>query len=198
MLVVLGIIAVLAGILVPVMVRARAGARRATCVTHISEIAKAARMYADDYDRTIVPARTAFTGLGTKGITWCVLLQPYLGSEEILKCSADSSPAMAANSTCLPHSYGINYSLAYNSMYATYPFTVSIGTVQRPSDTILFFELKGSAASMGSSFYSSDVSRVDARHNDFGNFAFLDGHVKGMRAKDVRSPVLWDPYYGGM
>jgi prepilin-type processing-associated H-X9-DG protein len=194
LLTVIGILVVLFAILLPVLSRARAGARNATCVTHLSEIGKAARMYADDCDRTIVPARTAVTAFGTVGITWCVLLQPYLNSEKILICAEDKSPQTVAQSTDLPHSYGINYNLAYNTLWGAYPFVASMSQIQRSSDVILFFELLGSARAMGSAYTSYGTSRVDARHHGRGNFVFLDGHVKGYRPDQVRNQLYWDPF----
>jgi prepilin-type processing-associated H-X9-DG protein/prepilin-type N-terminal cleavage/methylation domain-containing protein len=196
LLTVLGILAVLFAILFPVLIRVKASARNAACVTHLSEICKAARMYADDNDRTIVPARTAVTEFGTRGITWCVILQPYLGSEKILVCAEDRSPQPAAQSTDVPHSYGINYNLAYNNLWGAYPFVASMSQVQRTSDVILFFEILGSVQAMGSAYSSYGISRVDARHNGRGNFAFLDGHVKGYRPSQVRNQAYWDPFVG--
>jgi prepilin-type N-terminal cleavage/methylation domain-containing protein/prepilin-type processing-associated H-X9-DG protein len=194
LLMVLAILAVLFAILLPVLLRAKAGARNATCVTHLGEICRAARMYADDNDRTIVPARTAVTAFGTKGITWCVILQPYLRSDKILICAEDKSPQPAAQSTDVPHSYGINYNLAYNNLWGPYPFVTSMSFVQRTSDVILFFEILGSVQAMGSAYTSYGISRVDARHNGRGNFAFLDGHVKGYTPTQVRNPAYWDPF----
>ena len=195
LLVTLCIIGILAGLLLPVYMRARASARRAVCVTHISEIVKAARMYADDYDRTMVPARIAYTGFGTKGITWCVLIQPYLGSEQILVCADDSNPQASSSSTCLPHSFGLNYSLSFNSTSSSVPMTLPISAIQQPSDTIMFFEIKGSAQAMGMGIYDQGTSRIDFRHGGLGNFAYVDGHVKGMRINSVRNWALWDPFY---
>lgn len=193
-LVVLGILAVLAGIAFPVFLRARASGRNAVCITQLGGIAKAARMYADDNDRTLVPARTAVTVFGTKGLTWCVLLQPYLGGEKILLCPEDRSPQLASSSTDYPHSYGINYTLAYNTLFGSYPFVLSLGQVPRTSDVVLFFEITPSSQAMGSAYTSNGISRIDPRHNGRGNFAFLDGHVKGYRPAQMRNLAYWDPF----
>ena len=194
-LVVIGILAVLFAILLPVFLRAKASARRAVCVTQLEQIAKATRMYADDYERVIVPARTAVPGTG-RGITWCVILQPYLRSEKILLCPDDPDPQPSAQSVCLPHSYGINYQLAFNSLWGPAPFVTSIAQVQRVSDIILFFDMPGTVAEMGSSYTSHRLSRVAFRHNDIGNFAYLDGHVKGLRKSAAGDIRAWDPFAG--
>ena len=195
-LVVLVILGVLAAILWPVLSRARAMARKAVCVTQISQLYQAVKMYSDDYDRTIVPARTKAPHTGTLGITWCILLQPYIKCEEILICPDDPSPQPSKNSTCLPHSYGINYLLAYNSIWGPYPLVTSISHVKRPSETILFFEMKDGVGQMGASYYAHRLSRIGFRHFDVGNFAFLDGHVKGLRADVLKNRRYWDPFAG--
>lgn len=196
MLVVLGILAVLFAILTPVFLRVRAGARTAVCVTHLKQLCVAARMYSDDYDRTVVPARTSVPLNGTRGITWCVLLQPYIKDRGILTCPGDPTPTATADSVCLPHSYGINYLLAYNSTWGGAQFTTCLSHVKRVSELVLFFELKSSTQTMGASYYANRLSRVDWRHNGLGNFGFLDGHVKGLRATAVDTPLVWDPFAG--
>ncbi len=193
-LVVIAIIAILVAVLFPVFSRARGSARKASCVTRMSQLYKAAKMYSDDHDRAIVPARTQVPSSGTRGVTWCVLLQPYMQNKEILVCPDDDSPAATAESTCLPHSYGINYLLSYNTRWGPYPFVASVSHVQRVSDVIQFFEIKSSAQAMGASFYSHRMSRIDARHSDIGNFAFLDGHVKGMKVDSANDPRAWNPF----
>jgi len=50
MLVVIGIIAVLAGILFPVFARARAAARRTQCISNLKQLGQALEMYSSDYD----------------------------------------------------------------------------------------------------------------------------------------------------
>ena len=195
LLVVVVILGVLFAILLPVLLRAKASARRAVCVTQLEQIAKATRMYADDYDRVIVPARTAVAGMG-RGITWCVILQTYLKSDKILICPDDDNPLPTKDSVCLPHSYGINYALAFNSLWGPAPFTTSIAHVQRVSDIILFFDMKGSVAEMGSSYTAHRLGRVDFRHNEIGNFAYLDGHVKGLRKDAAGDMRAWDPFSG--
>jgi prepilin-type N-terminal cleavage/methylation domain-containing protein/prepilin-type processing-associated H-X9-DG protein len=194
LLVVLAVVAVLAAVLFPVYARARASGRKATCVAQLAQIAKALRMYADDYDRTIVPARTAVTTSGSRGMTWCVLLQPYIGSTRVLICPSDMNPRPTAQSVCYPHSYGINYLLSYNTAWGVASMVTSISQVQRVSDIIAFFEIRGDVEAMGSGFYDHRLARLEPRHDGFGNFAFLDGHIKGLRVEAVNDRRVWDPF----
>lgn len=193
MLVVIGIIAVLAAILFPVFSAARKSAHKARCVSNMRQILQAHKMYSDDHDRTIVPAR-AGVAPGTLGYTWCILLQPYMKNENILTCAADENPGKATNSTDLPHSYGINYSLAFNTAFAGAPFVMSMSSINRTSDLLLFFELKASAQAMGASYTSHRLSRVDPRHNERAVFGFLDGHAKLMLPTETEKPLnMWLP-----
>lgn len=194
LLVVMGILAVLTAILFPVFLRARESARQATCVAHTQQLYQAAKMYSDDYDRTIVPARIDQPGTESRGITWCVILQPYIKNDRVLTCPSDPEPTATEKSVCLPHSYGINYLLSFNARYGPYPFVASYSFVQRPADTVLFFELKSTAKAMGSSYYAERISRVDFRHRDLADCAFMDGHVKAKRAGELNDARVWDPF----
>ena len=53
LLVVIAIIAILAAVLFPVFARARESARQTKCLSNLSQLCKAAYMYADDYDHLL-------------------------------------------------------------------------------------------------------------------------------------------------
>jgi len=193
LLVVIAIIAVLVGILFPVFGKARSSAHGVTCISNIKQLLQAAQMYRSDYDRRLVPARNWDNSYGTLGVTWCLLLQPYIKNKEILTCPLDSAPQTARNSTDLPHSYGINYSLTYLTGYGQQHLTRSMSSLERTSDLILFFDMKSSAGAMGSSYMAHRLSRVAFRHTDKASFGFLDGHAKLLHANQVDYGMLWIP-----
>jgi prepilin-type N-terminal cleavage/methylation domain-containing protein/prepilin-type processing-associated H-X9-DG protein len=183
-LVVLGIIAVLAAILFPVFAGVLRSARKAACVTNLRQLAMAQKMYSDDHDRTLVPGRAGV-------YTWCVLLQPYMKNDKIICCPQDDAPQKVSGCEDLPHSYGINYNLTYNTGTGA-PFVYGMSGINTPSDLIIFFDMKSSAAAMGSSYYLSGISRMDARHSDLCGVVFLDGHGKMLRPKATEKPTnLW-------
>jgi prepilin-type processing-associated H-X9-DG protein len=72
---------------------------------------------------------------------------------------------------------------------------LSQGAVQSPTQTILFFEIIGSARALGTSYPADGLTKVDARHNTGCNFAFVDEHVKWFRPRDtVTEDVnMWKP-----
>jgi prepilin-type N-terminal cleavage/methylation domain-containing protein/prepilin-type processing-associated H-X9-DG protein len=193
LLVVIAIIAVLAGILFPVFANARKAAHKTRCISNVRQILMAQRMYSDDNDRTLVPAR-AGTAPGTSGYTWCILLQPYIKNTDLLICTSDENPTTATNHTDLPHSYGINYALTQNTSSMGGGFVRSMSTIHRTTDLLLFFELKSSAQATGASYTSHRLSRVDPRHSERAVFGFLDGHAKALLPAETEQPVnMWMP-----
>lgn len=194
LLVVIAIIAVLAAILFPVFSRARENAKKAACVSNVRQLLHASLMYATDYDRTLVPARCG-RAPDSLGYTWCVLLQPYIKNEEILRCPSDPRPQLARRSTDLEHSYGINYSLTFNAgAWSTRPLSYRITALSRLSEKILLFDLKDGLQTMGSSFSSHRLTRVGTRHFDRAVFGFLDGHAKAMLpTKTAGEANMWLP-----
>ena len=194
LLIVVAIIAILAAIILAVFPRVRAMSRTAACASNVKQLVAAARMYADDHDRRLVPARTRGAPAPSRGYTWCVLLQPYMKNEQILICPADPDPRPTARSTCLPHSYGINYQLTFNIGWGSTNLARSMTHVHQHSETILFFDMKSEVEQMGASYRSHRLSRVAPRHNGRAVFGFLDGHAKPYLPEQTTSPVnMWTP-----
>jgi prepilin-type N-terminal cleavage/methylation domain-containing protein/prepilin-type processing-associated H-X9-DG protein len=184
-LVVIGVIAALAAILFPILVSATHAARKAKCVSNLRQLYMAEKMYSDDHDRTLVPARAG-------GVTWCQILRPNLKSEQLVLCPEDDKPQTVSGTTDLPHSYGINYNLTYNTAGA--PFVFSMSALNRTTNLLLFFDMKPAANAMGSSYYTHRLSRVDTRHSTRSGFVFLDGHAKMLLPDDTVKPTnMWLP-----
>jgi prepilin-type N-terminal cleavage/methylation domain-containing protein/prepilin-type processing-associated H-X9-DG protein len=182
LLVVIAIIAILAAILFPVFAKAREKARQSSCQSNLKQIALAAIQYYQDFDEKTVLGYDA-------GRLWSDLLMPYMKSTQLLVCPS-------AN-------YGVNsYGINSQSMSG-----VAIGTVAKPAETIYFADGKrvnrGAATfvdrdpkTWGSNGHChwqirapngggwnggsccTDSRRIDVRHNDMCNFAYVDGHVK--------------------
>ena len=193
LLVVIAIIAVLVAILLPAFVHARSSAYKASCVARVRQLLQASQMYCADHDRRLVPARDWDTSYGTLGVTWCVRLQPYTRSAQVLCCPVDPAPQTTRNSTDLPHGYGINYSLTYLTGFGEEHLARKMSALESTSSLILFFDLKSSARAMGSSFVAHRLSRVDFRHDSKANFGFLDGHAKPLAEADVNDSRSWIP-----
>ena len=64
LLVVITIIAVLVAILLPLLLSARERARQATCMSNLSQMSKAERLYADDHDGFLTSNNFAVASAG--------------------------------------------------------------------------------------------------------------------------------------
>ncbi len=195
LLVVIAIVAILAAILFAVFPRVRGAARQAACASNSRQIVAAARMYASDYDLRLAPAMTRGAPAPDRGYTWCVLLQPYIENERILSCPNDPEPRPTAGLVCLPHSYGMNFRLTYNTAFGWNPgaMTSQLTNIDNQSQRVLLFELGGNPDLPGASFQAHRLSRVQPRHSDRAVFGFLDGHAKALTPEETVQPTnFWE------
>ena len=71
---------------------------------------------------------------------------------------------------------------------------VTRASLDRPYDTILFFEIKGSARATGCDYDIHGMSRVDERHGGGANYVFCDGTAKWLLPEWTTAPVnRWHP-----
>src|SRR5437667_12331718 len=84
LMVVIGIIAILAALLLPALSRAKAKAHQISCLNNNRQLTLAATMYAADHDDEY-PARRRFVTNA-----WPFKLKPYYVSWKILACPSDS------------------------------------------------------------------------------------------------------------
>lgn len=193
MLVVVAIIMILAAMIMPVYELATKRAETAHCSSNIRNLAVAVGVYAEDNDGVLTPARTSYGAPAVYGTSWDVLLMPYHHNDLLNLCLSDQTPTWATSTTCYKHSYGTNLDVTMVGGYNG--SALSQGDIQSPTQTILFFEIMGSAHSLGSSYAANKLTRVDDRHHGGCNFAFVDGHVRWMRPREtaVGTTNLWLP-----
>ena len=213
LLVVIAIIAILAAILFPVFAQAREKARSISCMSNCKQIGTALQVYSQDYDEgfptwsqywycaanpvSLVPCR-ANPGLDTRDRYWDQVLLPYVKSGApasgdwggVWKC-----PSSERQSNF--RSMGISMGYTYDSL-PTSPWFYRYLTqaqIDKPASTI-FVGDGGSAGRLGRTFdyqgyYEKFVARVpytrDApwRHQEGGNYVFLDGHAKNYKGDAV-------------
>ncbi len=93
------VIGILAALLFPVLIQAKASARRAACLSHLRQIGMGFQLYLADYDERLPDRRDLKTTLGYRPWTswppsdprggWALpLLAPYGCSAEIFQCPA--------------------------------------------------------------------------------------------------------------
>ena len=172
LLVVIAIIAILAAILFPVFAKARENARRASCQSNEKQIGLGILQYTQDYDETY-PRRH----MATEQQSWRVVIQPYLKSSQLFACPSNPFKNSLAYDGTMPVSYGCNGWDNNNT-----PFdgnnTVSIASIQRPSEQVLVGESTYSWSEMP----LANLATIGFdKHLSTSNYLFADGHVKALR-----------------
>ncbi len=189
LLVVIAIIAILAAILFPVFARAREKARQTNCLSNLKELGLAALMYVEDYDEDMLNHITLTPG---DYKVWPQQLYPYVKNRDIFTCP--SNPAGKWGDVADPDTnfgYGMNIWLSAWS----YP-GLCLADIQRPSETIWFGD-DNYYVLIPSYHLAQDptdpycglegIARLQGRHNEGDNFAFVDGHAKWMKRSEVEA-----------
>lgn len=192
MIVVVAIIMLLAAMLFPVLEAALGNAESTSCLSNLHHLGMAARLYCDDYDERIVPARLP-TG-GPTSICWDVTIQSYLHNRLILLCPSDETPRRLPNSLCELHSYGINLELAEVGGYLG--SALRLLDLSDPAGCVLFCELNSQRfATHGVNYEMDGLQRVAVRrHGNGANYAFADGHTKWLLPERTEQPNnAWHP-----
>ncbi|HMP76766.1 MAG TPA: prepilin-type N-terminal cleavage/methylation domain-containing protein [Kiritimatiellia bacterium] len=196
LLVVIAIIAVLAGLLLPVLGNAREAARTSQCAGQMRQLGIAAMLYADERDGRY--PRSQHSAFAHNEMTWARLLAQYLGSNDqrwtnllrgVYHCPTDARSGFL--------SYGLNvyFELGPDDDYEGKPATWRYrDDVPRPAATILFAENESAADHLMPNFWGSAADVTDVahkRHRGAANYIFADGHVE--RREPLR---VFDPSNG--
>jgi prepilin-type N-terminal cleavage/methylation domain-containing protein/prepilin-type processing-associated H-X9-DG protein len=191
LLVVSAIIAVLAGLLLPVLSRAKSKARTLTCLGNLKQWGLATSLYASDHQDFLPPDGTPNPGESSTNVGWYIQLPQVLGipryHDQPWRTNAASatgrslwicpSNARRSNGRNLFH-YCLN---EHVNGTGDEEQPVRLATIPGPSAVVWLFDSKNLPA-VG--FWGYTHTNV---HTAGAQFLFLDGHVRRFRSADY-----WD------
>jgi prepilin-type N-terminal cleavage/methylation domain-containing protein/prepilin-type processing-associated H-X9-DG protein len=201
LLVVIAVLAILAGLLFPVLARAHAAARRTSCLSNLRQLAGAHHLYVQDWDEQlpgwIQPCPDQDETL-ERDCYWTLFLQPYLRSEKVLRDPEAIWPgsppreyAVLAEYALLTwQQYGRRGDASEVSMRWPGP-PLALLQVVRPGETIQWLDgWTTTRWTLGTT----------GRHASGLNVVFVDGHARWMgerefwRATPDESGLYWLHY----
>jgi prepilin-type N-terminal cleavage/methylation domain-containing protein/prepilin-type processing-associated H-X9-DG protein len=205
LLVVIAILGLLAGLLLPVLSRAKASARGTQCANNHRQLALAWTLYADDHRGRLVSLTNWVAGNMTipqESTNTALLVDPqfslftrYLPTPVIYKCPAEMSPfarSVSMNNRLNPNADfwlsggGARYEVFTTSHQIRTPAQIYV-TVDERSDSIndrsLCVDMSntGNANGQGASTPYWWVDLPAGYHSGAGCFSFADGHVEAPR-----------------
>lgn len=221
LLVVIGIIAVLIGILFPVLSSARRSAAGAVCASNLAQISKGLMLYAQDNDG-IFPFHADWSAEypedwiyweNGRDVTRSPIMR-YLATKNpsVLRCSLDDASERGRSSpTYGPYTYSYTFNYYFASNGQPNPNTgrpIRITQVVEPADKIMVVEEDPSTIDDGNwspSLWPGPLAnnisirhdrRLPAGANDSeyrGAVGFADGHGALVSRKYSRDPRHYDP-----
>lgn len=136
LLVVIAIIALLASLLLPVLGRARAVARRIACVSNSRQMITCWQMYSDDCDGTLLEPRFGNDWNWSSNISWGKRLLDYT-DPSIWKCPATD---MQKGWNPLNDDEDAPNSWCYNNQMGNASYAKTMGEINVPETKVVFWE----------------------------------------------------------
>ena len=214
LLVVIGVIAVLIALLLPVLGRAREQARTIKCANNLRQIYGAIVMYTNE-NRQMLPvpndfvpnmAPIAMVGPGvmdfTTGTLWPYVSRDVGTRQAVFACPSDGPDRFAGDFQGRPTSQPRNFSYCFTAELQRHglavgrPFeSVRWPQIRRPVNKILLYERNAPYFSYTYPMDTNSSSQgppvfvlLTNRHNGLGNQCFADGHVESMNPKVFDNP----------
>jgi prepilin-type N-terminal cleavage/methylation domain-containing protein/prepilin-type processing-associated H-X9-DG protein len=214
LLVVIAIIAILAGMLLPVLSRAKEAGKRTACLGNLRQLSLASALYANDYQDAL-PTRDLEKG-------WPEHLKVILPNDQVLLCPNDRETLAAHGGGPGAHADGeVHRSYLMNSFsdffvntlspedwkrYVTGSLRASVkqGSIAYPTETVLFGEKKSASEESHLNLFKPNGGYLEdleeSRHplsslkkqSGSANFTFVDGSVRAIKFGHSTCPInLW-------
>jgi prepilin-type N-terminal cleavage/methylation domain-containing protein/prepilin-type processing-associated H-X9-DG protein len=179
LLVVVGIVALLIGILMPVLGRAREAARQVVCMSQMRELSVATEIYCKDN-------RNHWPGVVLTLAPFTELLEDKWDPRLIVCPSGESGGERT-------RSYSVNAYLLYNGWEKR-------TEVPRIHETLLYVEEHETSIDNEHFAVYTNVwwNMISARHTRGSNMVFTDGHIEHWKFSDKRTGVFVGYYSDGI
>lgn len=208
-LVVIAIVAILAGILFPVFSQAKAKAQQTSCQSNLKQLGSALQIYIQDYDESyppvyidpqthVIPDSLQEDNAQWKGLSWTERVYPYVKNEQVYKCPSDGAPAQR-----LPVNARFLNSYAYNPLFGTAPdpttpdrlMTGSLAQAQinNVSDVAMFWDTPVNPAQANQAQNMNNLSHtIRDRRYPVNDLYMLDTRQKRVMAEEGMFSVALD------
>ena len=214
LLVVIAIIAILAAMLLPALAKARNKALAISCTANLKQIGTSMRTYAQDHEGAMPDSRfgdgTSYINANGGGwpknfdtfkhtdyardqLYWAVCMRGYIGD------STYGYPGLYLE--CHLWNGATGELSTFGKTLVKYP-AVTSKDMKNPSETVFCedtWEARYDGTDMpfdGFTQWSADATKVEAmfRHNEMGNFCWVDGHVSAHKLH-LYYPAKWWNYH---
>ncbi len=220
LLVVIGIIAVLIGVLLPTLSNARESANRTKCLSNMRQIVIAFTMYLNDNDGRFPRPAQAGKPLREDWVHFQRNQDPENGAiakyvsrplnHAVFRCPTDdidSHRAIIYSGVPVVYRYSYTVNEAICRIESNGP-TLRIGQIRNASEKILIVDESsntiddgcwawqvsmGLGANVVSNRHDRKVEKPDDRNFGRGNVAFVDGHVSYIARNESFDPRFYDP-----
>jgi prepilin-type N-terminal cleavage/methylation domain-containing protein/prepilin-type processing-associated H-X9-DG protein len=200
LLVVIAIIAILAAILFPVFAKAREKARQTSCLSNNKQVGLSSAMYLQDFDGTLfghIQGRRDTNGIAgppAPFMNWPQQIYPYTKNEQLMVCPSNPTSLWVYSQTTRDNNFGIgmNYWLTY------YYYYLAEASLSKPSETIWYTDCNYYVVyptfylytyPTNATYGQSGTARLQLRHNDGVNVAFVDGHAKWLNRQTIEGDI---------
>ena len=204
---VIAIIAILAGLLLPALAKAKAKAQTISCLNNQRQWSLGLRMYADEFKDEVPEEGNIGSSIAdpVNADAWYNSVSPYVGSKftlvdlyiatpptpplpgsrSIFSCPAAAQPAVTPSLMRAYFMLGENSRLCINKdTRAAGVRQTRISSVTKPTDTVFMAEVDGNPANPNAAIASTTGYYAIGRHDRRGNFAMLDGSSRTVRTND--------------
>lgn len=196
LLVVVAIIAILAAMMLPAVVRAKDTARRGACVSNLRQVNLAVRLYADDFDDSLPVLPPGHAYPNGVGAYYKQLVKEYVGlsgpaapTERVFTCPSDRKLFKDLHHAYTSYTFN-GYELGRNSLPRITGKRLS--EMPRPEKAVIVAEWTAYA---GGSWHPYREGGYNNAPNVIG---FADGHVASTKIyyDDFAEPRLYEPPAG--